>query len=147
MDELDYRLVKLLEQNAWQSSLKLAKALGTSSATVRRRLRRLTQKGLLRAVALADPSIAAPTLTAIIGLDIAHQDMAQVIKLLAGLPETMWCALATGRFDILVLAQFYSMGELDQFLQEKLATIEGIRDSETFVCLHVEKGRHLLSID
>ena len=147
MDEIDNKLVKLLEQDAWQRTEALAKGLHTSPATVRRRLRRLTQNGVVRAVAIADSGTATLLLTAIIALNITHQDLDDIIKTLAGLPEITWFATTTGQFDIIALAQFHSTEELHEFLQRKLTLIEGIKDSETFVCLHVEKGKHLLSID
>ncbi|MFC2072739.1 Lrp/AsnC ligand binding domain-containing protein, partial [Chloroflexota bacterium] len=53
----------------------------------------------------------------------------------------------TGQFDAIFLAQFHSTGDLNEFLRTKVTPIEGIKDSETFVCLHVEKGRHFSSID
>ncbi len=147
LDALDNKLIKLLEQNAWQRSETLAKVLHVSSATIRRRLRRLIQKGVLRAVAIADSGTVALPLTAIIALNVAHQDINHVTETLAGLPEIIWCALTTGQFDVIVLAQFHSTEELHKFLQGTLPMIKSIKESETFVCLHVEKGRHLLSID
>jgi len=146
LDEIDKKLIKLLEQNAWQRSVALAKVLHISSATVRRRLRRLIQKGVLRAVAFVDPSTVALPLTTIIALDVAHQDLNNIIEALTGLSEIMWCGLTTGQFDVILLAQFPSIKELHEFLRVKLAVVEGIRNSETFVCINVEKGRHLLSI-
>jgi len=56
-DEIDHKLINLLKQNAWQRSETLAKVLNISSATVRRRLRRLIQKGTLRAVACRPSAI------------------------------------------------------------------------------------------
>ena len=146
-DATDNKLVKLLEQNAWQRSEALAKALHISSATVRRRLRRLIQKGVIRAVAIVDSGTVAPPLTAVIALDLAHQDLNNATKALTGLSEIIWCALTTGQFDLIFLAQFPSMKELNDFLLVKLPAVEGIKNSETFVCINVEKGRHLLSVD
>ena len=146
-DEIDNKLIKLLEQNAWQRSVTLAKVLHISSATIRRRLRRLIQKGVLRAVAIVDSGTVALPLTAIIALDITHEDLENATKALTGLSEIMWCALTTGRFDVIILAQFSSMKELHKFLRVKLPVVEGIKNSETFVCINVEKGSHLLSID
>ena len=147
LDEIDNKLIKLLEQNAWQRSVTLAKVLRVSSATIRRRLRRLIKKGVLRAVAIVDSGTVAPPLSAIIALDIAHEDLENATKALTGLSEIMWCALTTGRFDVIFLAQFPSLKELHEFLRVKLPAVEGIKNSETFVCINVEKGRHLLSID
>ncbi len=137
LDEIDNKLIKLLEQNAWQRSGALAKELNISSATIRRRLRRLIQNGVLRAVAIADSGTVALPLTAIIALNVAHQDLDCAIKTLAGLSEIAWFATTTGQFDIIVLAQFHAMEELHEFLRGKLPSMEGIKNSETFVCLHV----------
>jgi len=98
-------------------------------------------------VAFVDSGEVALPLTAIIALDVAHQDLDKVTKALTGLSEVMWCGLTTGQFDIILLAQFSSIEELHEFLRVKLPAVEGIKDSETFVCINVEKGRHLLSID
>ncbi len=147
IDEIDNKLIKLLQQDAWQRAGALAKALDISPATVRRRLRRLIQNGVLRAKAIADSSIITLPLTVVIALDVAHQHLDHVAKTLTGLPEIAWLATTTGQFDIIVLGQFHSMDELSEFLQRQLTTMEGIKDSQTFICLHIDKGRHLLSID
>ncbi len=147
IDQIDNKLIKLLEQNAWQRAETLANVLNISSATVRRRLRRLIQNGVLRAVAIADSSTAALPLTAMIALDVAHQDLDYVTRTLTALSEITWLATTTGQFDIIVLGQFHSMEELSEFLRIRLTPMEGIKDSQTFVCLHIDKGRHLLTID
>ncbi len=147
LDALDNKLIKLLEQNAWQRSETLAKVLNVSSTTIRRRLRRLIRNGILRAVAIADSGTVALPLTAVIALNIAHQDLNHVTETLAGLPEIIWCALTTGQFDVIALAQFHSTEELHKFLRGKLPMIKSIKESETFVCLHIEKGGYFLSID
>ena len=47
IDEVDNKLINLLEQDAWQRSAALAKILNVSEATLRRRLRRLIQSGVV----------------------------------------------------------------------------------------------------
>ena len=54
-DDIDRQLIRLLEKDARQSSEQLAKKLAVSSTTVRRRLRRLIQQGVLRIVAVVEP--------------------------------------------------------------------------------------------
>ncbi|MFQ5874857.1 MAG: Lrp/AsnC family transcriptional regulator [Dehalococcoidia bacterium] len=55
-DSLDEQLVHLLEWDARQSSEALAKQLQVSPSTVRRRIRKLMQSGILRTVAFVDPT-------------------------------------------------------------------------------------------
>ncbi|MBI2288032.1 MAG: Lrp/AsnC family transcriptional regulator [Chloroflexi bacterium] len=145
IDERDRRLIKLLEQDAWQTSDTLAKSLGVSPATVRRRRQLLLRNGVLRATAVhldqSDRQI-----KAIIALNISYENIDNVMQTLAVQPEIMWIASTTGRFDVFVLVQFNSTEELSQYLRGRLTRIEGIKNSETFVCLYVEKGKQLVSV-
>jgi Lrp/AsnC family transcriptional regulator, regulator for asnA, asnC and gidA len=143
MDPVDDQLVKLLEQNAWQRSEALARKLGVSAATVRRRLRRLSKTGILRAVAIADVSRTGLSLTAVIALNIKHRSLDTVTRALASLPEVKWVATTTGRFDILTLARFRSTGDLSEFIRKHLTKVQGVRGSETFICLDVSRGDHV----
>ena len=142
-DSLDVKLIQLLEKDARQSSETLAKQLKVSSATIRRRIKKLIQSGVLRIVALVDPQKVGFPLMAIIAFDIAHEKLDSVIQMLADRPEVKYASTTTGRFDILTLAQFRSTEELSDFVQKELSNIEGLRDTETFVCLRVKKGRYI----
>jgi len=142
-DRLDERLVHLLEKDAAQSSEALAKQLSVSAATVRRRVRRLIQSGALRIVAVVDPNKVGFPLAAVIAFDVDHDKLDSVTQLLASRPEVRWVSTTTGRFDILVLVRFRSTNELSDFIQRELVDIEGVRGSETFICLDVKKGRYI----
>jgi Lrp/AsnC family transcriptional regulator for asnA, asnC and gidA len=141
IDKLNERLIELLSENARQSSDALARKLNTSPATIRRRLRRLIQSGVLRIVAVADANKIGLPLTAVISLDVNHEKLDSAIKMLTDRPEVKWVSTTTGRFDIIIIARFASTDDLASFVQKELAKVEGLRDSETFVCLQISKGR------
>ena len=147
IDELDKKLINLLEQDAWQRSAVLAKILNMSEATVRRRLRRLIQRGVVRAVAITDSDTIPLPFYALIALNIAYNDIDDTAMALRSLPEIVWFATVTGEFDVIILARFPSVEALSQFVRIKLTTMKGVKDCVTSVCVHVHKGRHLLSID
>ncbi|MBI2287736.1 MAG: Lrp/AsnC ligand binding domain-containing protein, partial [Chloroflexi bacterium] len=83
---------------------------------------------------------------AIIALNISYESIDNVMQTLAAQPETMWIASTTGRFDVFALVQFNSTEELSQYLRGRLTRIEGVKNSETFVCLYVEKGKQLVTV-
>ena len=141
-DPQDMRLIQLLQQDGRQSSNVLAKQLGLSSATVRRRIKKLVQSGLLRITARVDPDQAGFPFSVVIALDVVHDRVDKVLKYLANKPEVVWACATTGRFDVLLIAHFPSSDHLSAFLREELAKIEGLKDSETFLCLRIEKGRY-----
>ena len=63
--------------------------------------------------------------------------------MLAQRPEIGWVSTTTGRFDILALARFASTDELSDFVEKKVTRIEGVNNSETFICLRIGKGRYM----
>ena len=143
LDATDNQLIELLLRDARQSSQVLGKQLNLSSATVRRRLRELIKTGVVRIVAAVDPTKAGLPMCAIVAIDVVYAKLDSVMRELASRPEIKWLITTTGRFDILALTYFASADEFSYFLQSELTRIEGVRNSETFVCLHVEKGRYI----
>ena len=139
IDSLDEQIVRLLGQNARQNSETLAKQLNLSSATVRRRLRKLIHSDLLRIVGVVDPASFGFPIIAVITLDAAHDKVELAIEELSKRPEVRFVSTITGRYDIIVIARFRSTDCLSKFLTKELPKLEGISDSETFICLQVKK--------
>ena len=143
LDEKDEQIIQLLGQDAWQSSETLAKHIGVSSATVRRRIKKLVKNETLRIGAFVDPAKVGQPLAAVIALGVPHDKVEVMVKQLAKRREVKWISSTTGRFDILVFARFPSTDELAVFLQKALPKLGEIKSSETFICLHVQKGYYI----
>ncbi|MFH1032161.1 MAG: NAD(P)-dependent oxidoreductase [Chloroflexota bacterium] len=76
-------VTSLLGKDARQNSEKLAKQLKVSSATVRRRLRKLIAGNLLHIVGIVDPVDFGFPVTAMIALDVANNKLESVVNILA----------------------------------------------------------------
>ncbi len=135
VDSLDEKLIRLLQQDAHRSSEVLAKQLDVSPATVRRRVGILLRKGVVQIVAIPDPEKVGLHLAVIIALKVDYDGLKEVMSALTAYREVSWACTTTGRFDILAMARFHATEELTRFLKSELTKIDGIRDSETFVCL------------
>ena len=139
IDSLDNRIIELLLEDAHQSSVVLGKQLGVSSSTIRRRLNRMVEKGVIKIVAYPDPNSIGLGVVAIITLNVSHDKLDKVMKELRDYTKIKWVAAISGRFDIMATVWIESTEELYKFLENEIAKIEGITKSETFICLHVEK--------
>ncbi len=142
-ESMDKQLLRLLGQDARQNSETLARQLKVSSATVRCKLRKLIQSGALHIVGVVDPARFGLPLTAIIALDVAHEKLKVAAEALANQPEITWISTTTGWFDIMARGRFASTDALSDFLTGQVALIDGVKDSETFICLDVKKGRQI----
>ncbi len=142
-DSIDEQIVKLLGRDARQNSEALAKQLNLSAATVRRRLRELIRNKSLRIVGVIDPTKFGLQVATVITLDVSHDKLASAMEWLANQPEIRWVSTTTGRYDIIAFGRFSSTDSLSKFLTDQLAEIEGVRNSETFLCLDVKKGHFI----
>lgn len=109
MDEVDKQLVQAVEQNARQSSGAIAKHLNVSSATVRRRLKRLIDANELHFVAHADPVKSGFPVSALAGLNIDHDLHGEVRDVVCKLPEVSW-ALPSLQTMWVTKGRFVAMG-------------------------------------
>jgi Lrp/AsnC family transcriptional regulator for asnA, asnC and gidA len=143
IDDLDIRIIGQLAEDGRQSSERLAKILNTSPTTVKRRINHLIEGGVIRITAAVDPGKIGFSVAALVAIDVVQGKLYKTVDTLVKLPEVTWVTTTTGRFDIIILLNFRSNDELADFLQKRLNRLEGIKDTETFICLRQEKLQYL----
>jgi Lrp/AsnC family transcriptional regulator for asnA, asnC and gidA len=131
MDRLDRQIVDLLRENGRRSNVDIARHLGVSEGTVRKRVDRLVGSGAVRIVGLADPSVVGLTVRTLILLDVELAHLAPVARQLSAMPEVMSVYCVTGEHDLVVEAAFESDEQLMRFLTERVAAIPGVLGSRT----------------
>lgn len=139
MDELDRQIIGLLQIDGRASNAKIAREVGVSEGTVRRRLRRLIQDNVVKVIAVPNLEKMGYTTTAMIGLQTAPGRADQVAEAIALLQEAHYVAITTGAYDIFVWAGLESAEGLGNFLRSKIGAIEGVYRTETFVNLSIKK--------
>lgn len=117
LDELDRRIVEALSLDARISVKELAQAIGLSSPSTSERVRRLEERGIIRAftVDLA-PEALGYTLQAIVRVRPMPGKLHIVQQLIADIPEVVECDKVTG--DDCFIARLYvrTIGQLDDIL-------------------------------
>lgn len=138
-DLLDMQLISLLEENASQSSGELGKRLNVDSSTIRRRRKQLIQQGTLRIVALPEPKTIGYSMVVIIAFQIQHEYLNSVLNTLKIMKEVKCLYATSGRYDVMTIMWFSSTEQLYKFMEEDVDNLKGVKSTETFVCMHVEK--------
>jgi Lrp/AsnC family transcriptional regulator for asnA, asnC and gidA len=139
LDKVDQDIIATLRQNARQSNTEIARKLGISEASVRRRIGRLVSEGVVHLTAIPNPQKMGYNAVAFIGMDVPLGQMDAVATELATRPEVQFVSTTTGRYDIFIWALFKSAGDLHNFLRNDLANIKGITQTETFINLDIKK--------
>ena len=140
LDELDHRLIKSFQANGRVSNREVARQLGVSEATVRSRLRRLEDAGLVRIRAVGDATRARGlSANAIIGITVAAGQVEAVMEKLLDYPEISVASTTIGRHDIIVGCALPDSGALAEFIVGRINRIPGITRSVTFPAVSVVK--------
>jgi DNA-binding Lrp family transcriptional regulator/CBS domain-containing protein len=139
LDDLDRRLVAILQRDGRVSNVDIARELGIAEGTVRKRLERLTDSGIIHVTAVVNPGLLSEMVPVFVGVEVEMARVEQVAAALAAMPEVVRVAVVAGEYDIMVEAILPSMDRLLPFLRDTLATIPGVKRTETFQVLELSK--------
>jgi Lrp/AsnC family transcriptional regulator, regulator for asnA, asnC and gidA len=146
-DELDLQIISLLRVDGRRSNREVARRLGVPEATVRYRVRRLTDSGILKIAASVDPEHLGYALTAVISVEVEPRRFVEASDTIAAMEQVMWLGITTGASDIILTASFKHQDEMFAFVADELAHIEGIKRVQTSVCMRVVKKSNQWSTD
>ena len=139
VDDLDNQIVEILKKDGRASNAHIARALGVSEGTVRRRLRMLIEGGVIHVNVSLDAVKMGLTTEAIIGLEVDPDKMDPVCASLADFDEIGYVTLTTGAMDVFAWGRFSSTESLGLILRSKVGKIPGVRRTETYMCISVRK--------
>jgi Lrp/AsnC family transcriptional regulator, regulator for asnA, asnC and gidA len=139
LDDLDRRVIAILQADGRRPYSAIAAELGVSEGTVRHRIQRLTDAELLQIVGVADPLRLGFGTRAMIGVKVRPGCVHEVCQALVQIPETSYVVVASGRYDVFVEVVCRDMPALTALLTERLPRIDGVADLETSLLLEVHK--------
>lgn len=142
LDELDCRLIHLLQKDGRTPSKAIAGELGTSEFTVRRRLRRLLADGTIRIVAVANPIDLGFEIAGNLKIKIDLKKSDSVLDALKKIDSLIWIALTTGGTDIDADFIARSLAEFKEIIFKQISRIDGVQSMETSLMVELVKDKH-----
>lgn len=139
VDELDRRIIKMLQVNGRLSNTEVARALDVTETTVRKRIAHLLDEKLMAIVAVPSPEAAGATLSAIMGVSVDLPAMQAVADTIKTYPEVRYVGMSAGRYELLVEAFFADQEHLLEFVTQRLGALAGVTNLETSIILKVVK--------
>jgi len=128
IDQKDKRIIEILQKNARIPNTEIAKMLGISESTVRKRISDLESKGVIKKyTVIVDPSKIGYNTVTILGVDVDPTKFLDVAKELAKLPETKYVATSTG--DHMIMAEIWTKDgqTLAELISNRIGKIGGVK--------------------
>jgi Lrp/AsnC family transcriptional regulator, regulator for asnA, asnC and gidA len=138
LDDTDWQIIRACRYMPKISNAAIAREIGSSEATVRRRLRTLADAGVLRFATLVHPSVMEDNVKVLVGVKITPTKVLDVADTIAAMPDVRYAALTTGPYDLWLASSFPSATAWLRF-RARLHELEGVLDTETFQVAHLLK--------
>ncbi|EWG08047.1 MAG: asnC family transcriptional regulator [Candidatus Aramenus sulfurataquae] len=139
LDAIDRRLLIELLRDARTSLRRLSEEMNVSPATLHNRLTRLVQEGLIKGfTALVDYTKLGYSLSAVIMAKVDGKHLVEFEKEIANTDNVVAVYDVVGEYDVVIIAKFRSVEDLDGFLKQLLKNPK-VERTYTSIVLNVVK--------
>ncbi|MFI1355249.1 Lrp/AsnC family transcriptional regulator [Streptomyces sp. NPDC020898] len=134
MDEVDRKLLNLLQEDATQAYAALGKAVGLSAGAAHERVRKLRESGVIRRTTIeVDPAAVGGGVLAFVMVDSSAW-MGDLGERFAAIPELQEAHIIAGSASVLVKVRTGTTEQLQDVLR-RLYEIEGVSGTQATVAL------------
>lgn len=138
LDRLDRRIIAALQIDGRRTVSSLAEEFDIPASSVRYRMKRLEDAGILQIVGIANPLAIGFDRLAMIGLRTHPAHARAVCEALTAMPETSYVVRTSGRFDVLVEVICRDVAHFVDVV-DRIGAVEHVVATESFFVLDVHK--------
>ncbi len=135
LDDIDNKILALLLDNARLPISTIAKQVGIARTTAIARIAALEKQGVIAGYGLRlNQTLYQPAVRAYVGISVAPQHAATLVKTLQKMPEVETLCAVSGSIDYMLTLRCQSTAALDRLL-DQVGAIEGVRQTSTSIVL------------
>ena len=139
LDEIDRKLLTLLQQDSRLTLQALAERVGLSPSPCHRRIRLMEERGVIaRYSATVDQRKVGLPVSVFISIQLTRQkdeDLQRFASAVVNWPEVLECYLMTGHRDYLLRVVVADLAAYERFLKQRLTRLDGISSIESSFAL------------
>lgn len=129
LDHLDIEILRILQEDARRSYVKIAHQLKVTEGTVRFRIKKLLEDGVItRFLALIDPRKLGFQVTAIVMLKVDGAFIDDVFNKLTNLHESQHVFQSTGEYDIVSIVHTKDLQHLGELIN-RIKSFKGVKNA------------------
>jgi Lrp/AsnC family leucine-responsive transcriptional regulator len=148
IDEIDLRILDMLQRNGKLSQARIAGAVGLTTPSVNERIKKMERHGMIRGfVALLDHEKMGLPLTAYVDVCLEHPRFEKAfVDDLEKLLAVQECHYLAGEFGYRLKVKAADPGALADFLQRRIMGIKGVTRIQAQISLSSKKDSTLLPL-
>ena len=149
IDEIDRRILGLLQENARMTQTEVARAVGLAPSAVLERIRKLEARGVVRGyAALVDPHVVDLRMLAFVAVrtSAVGDEERVVAEQLAAIPEVLEVHYVAGDDCLLLKMRARDAEHVGELLRHQVSAVPGVRSTRTTIVLGTVKESPRLAI-
>jgi len=131
MDIVDIKILELLKENSRTSFNDISQVVGKTEATVRRRVKKLTEDGVIKRFTIDYSIDNKPRTRATVKVDLDFKEIKRIIKELLEIEEITNIWRLSGDCGLFIKVEIGSIEMFNPLIEEKISQIRGIKIVET----------------
>lgn len=143
LDDVDRQIMQLLRHDGRMPYAEIARRVGISEPTTRKRVDRLVRKGAIYVVARVNPAAIGFPIDVHVCLKVERGALRRVGAQLVQMENVAYVGYLTGGWDIMIEAFLPDLEGLFDFISEQINAIDGVVSSETWTVLRTEKFNYM----
>jgi len=132
IDKINLSIIKHLRSGR-KSFKKIAEQLSLSENTVRARVHKLIDNGILEITGLVDPEAVSGHRIVIVGVKLKTMDLVKKGEEFSKLKGVISVSVVTGRFDLILTVLLKTGFGLLEFYTQEVSKLKNVQSVETFV--------------
>ena len=145
LDVIDEKIIELLRENSRLSFREIAERLGKTESTIRRRVKKLIDAGIIKKFTIiTSSSRSGQDVHAFIRVLTSMNKLDRVAEEVVKFDEVKQAYFLAGQCGVALIVRVPSVEALNEFIREKLADIEGVTGIET--CIILQELKNVLEV-
>ena len=139
LDTLDKQLIDMLARDARVSNRKIAAELGVTEGTVRGRIKRLQQEGLIAFTAITGFEMGKRSRLAFINVQADVDRVREMARTISELPGINAVLVTMGQFNITAMCLIDELDTLVDLASDQILSLDGVHHVETSIAVKTTK--------
>jgi len=139
LDALDLNIIEILKTDGRATNQDIAQQLSVTAATVSARLQKMEDARAMRVVAVTDFAALGYNVLIALGVKVRGRSLREVGRDLAKFPEVLSVNIMNGDMDLELLVALHDFSEIQQFLYDHIAVVEGVAHIEAGIAADIVK--------
>ncbi|MFX1321969.1 MAG: Lrp/AsnC family transcriptional regulator [Promethearchaeota archaeon] len=131
MDIVDLKILELLKHDGRMSYNDISENVGKTEATIRRRVKKLMEEGVIKKFTVEFNIDSKPKTRATVKIEPDFKDIKNTLKELVGIEEITDIWRLSGDCGLLIKVEIPSIEQFNPLIEEKISQIKGVKIMET----------------